>query len=392
MGARFTSDTRNDGRFHSFCMSLLPSYPLIFLPESIKTNLATKSQRLIKQSPKGLRPFEATQRIETKLLPLKTAVSYLKYLGYCFSGIVGCLSIADLLRGATLLELLPGLLLLGIKTLLITGLVRWVEILDRAQREDRQQQQKLYWQQNQRNNDSYYENYPDRLQQEFKQANPHLRLNQSTKREPLYNHKFERGTNKKEAQKGVSEKHFMGFLKRYFPDCEIVTDYFALNDKIGYESDFSLITPDGRLGVDIEIDEPYAGRSKEPHHCQDDDKDRNRNNYFLERGWIVLRVSEYQVVRYPESCCQAIAILLDKLGYGSYLPPLKVFDELPSDSSWTSAMAKSMSVRKYRELYLDKAGLFKYDPKREKRNARKSVKKRSKSPAPRYRPKLRKKA
>jgi hypothetical protein len=50
----------------------------------------------------------------------------------------------------------------------------------------------------------------------------------------------------------------------------------------------------------------------------------------------VIRFSEYQVVRHPESCCRLIALVLSKLGCDRYLEPLKDFANLPTDRAWTS--------------------------------------------------------
>ena len=82
----------------------------------------------------------------------------------------------------------------------------------------------------------------------------------------------------------------------------------------------------------------------------------------------MIRFSEYQVVRHPESCCCLIALVLSKLGCDRYLEPLKDFANLPTDRAWTLSSVKGMVARKYRESYLAKAGLFTYDAVREKRN------------------------
>lgn len=360
-------------------MSFVSNYPLIFLPESIKTNLAEQpKQSLSRPKLKKQLEFTPTQPVRHKQLPIKKFVTLFKYIGWLFSSIVGISVLNDVLQGETLSQVLPGIMLLIVKSLLVTAAVQWANKLERAQQEDLRQQQQRYWQENQRNNQDYHVRVSDQLRQKFEEANPHLKLNRSLKRSPLYNHSFERGI-EQEAQKGVSEKHFLKFLNRYFADCEITCDYFALNESIGYTTDFSLITPDGRLGIDLEIDEPYEGKSKKPHHCQDNNKDRNRDRYFLERGWVVVRLSEYQVVRTPESCCKLIAALLDKLGYDVYLPHLLCFEDLFLDSSWTSTSAQSMVARKYREIYLDKAGLFKYNAPREKRNVQKYARNSKKS-------------
>lgn len=49
-------------------------------------------------------------------------------------------------------------------------------------------------------------------------------------------------------------------------------------------------------------------------HFVEAEKDSKRNNFFINKGWLVIRFSEEQVVRHPHSCCktvaQAIALVL----------------------------------------------------------------------------------
>lgn len=369
-------------------MSFLPTYPLIFLPDEVKANLeakATPTKPAVNKlqhgriEPRQSRPpqklaiqpkFDPPVRSKIKLVKLKEAVGVIRYLGWFFTGTVSVLLIGELLAGAEVIDLVPGIILLCLKTGLILALNHGANYLEQAQQDDRQELARKYWQDNLAANQDYYQQLPDLLRDNHLKANPRLKLslrerNKSKTSTPKL--KVNRGIAKTEAQKGVSEAYFFTYLQRYFADCELNSDYFALNDAIGYTTDFSLIFPEG-YALDIEIDEPYEGKSKAPHHCQDDDKDRNRNNYLCKLGWIVIRFSEYQVVRHPESCCRLIALVLSKLGCDRYLEPLKDFANLPTDRAWTSSSVKGMVARQYRESYLAKAGLFTYDAAREKRN------------------------
>ena len=389
-------------------MSFLPTYPLVFLPNRIKANLEAKvtptkptanklqhgrgslpRKPYPKVSLKGYtsiyplgrqsRPpqklaiqpkFNPPVRSKIKLVKFKEAVGVIRYLGWFFTGTVSVLLIKELLAGAEVIDLVPGIILLCLKTGLILALNHGANYLEQAQKDDRQELARKYWQDNLAANQDYYQQLPQLLRDNHLKVNPQLKLslrerNKSKTSTPKL--KVNRGIAKTEAQKGVSEAYFFTYLQRYFADCELNSDYFALNDAIGYTTDFSLIVPGG-YAIDIEIDEPYEGKSKAPHHCQDNDKDRNRNNYLLQQGWIVIRFSEYQVVRHPESCCCLIALVLSKLGCDRYLEPLKDFANLPTDRAWTSSSVKGMVARKYRESYLAKAGLFTYDAAREKRN------------------------
>ena len=42
-------------------------------------------------------------------------------------------------------------------------------------------------------------------------------------------------------------------------------------------------------------------------------KDNQRNQFFLEKNWVVIRFSELQVVKYPDSCCKAIARIISQI-------------------------------------------------------------------------------
>lgn len=373
-------------------MSFTSHYPVILLPEKIEANLVKQPSRSRSQE-KEQKEIISVKPPAALIKPLRInwLVKAVRFLGWGFTGVVAFSFLASLLQDNSPLEYLSGLILLLLTILVVITAIDWAKRLKRAVNADSLEHENKRWRDNKKHNQNYHRQCRRLLQQQFRQANPNLQLNPYRQKEPLHKHTFERGISKAEAPKGVSEQYFLGFLRKYFPDCELTTDYFALNAKIGYTTDFSLITADQKLGIDIEIDEPYEGKNKTPHHCTDNNKDRNRNHYLLEKGWVVIRLSEYQVVHYPQSCCHLIAELLAKLGYDSYLLALTNVMALPKDTTWSSVTVKPMIARKYRELYLDKAGLFRYDPDREKRNAKQRRRKNKKTSKPKYRLKLSKK-
>ena len=170
---------------------------------------------------------------------------------------------------------------------------------------------------------------------------------------------MERKAVESSAQKGVSEAYLEKYLRHYFPTCQIVEDCLPIpNFKYHYSTDFSIVAPEG-VAIDLEIDEPYEGKSKKPHHCWDNDRDYKRNRFFVERGWIVLRISEYQVVHQPKSICALIGKVLAKTtGNQDYRSGFKGIERLKEDSLWSENDAKKMAKRKYRENYLEKAGIY----------------------------------
>lgn len=161
-----------------------------------------------------------------------------------------------------------------------------------------------------------------------------------------------------QARQGVSEQRFLQYLQQYFEEVVQAAEFKIPSSQRSYSADFTVIhTPSG-LGIDVEIDEPYAGKSKKPTHCCDADSDMRRNQLFLEWNWIVVRFTEKQVVQAPLSCCkflaQAIAFVT---GDRSYLKQLETEPDLLSVKPWTTREARAMAKRNYRLTYLPGFGV-----------------------------------
>jgi hypothetical protein len=159
-----------------------------------------------------------------------------------------------------------------------------------------------------------------------------------------------------EVQQGVSEKQFFVYLCRYFSDlCDFcMGGEFAVPGKsFSYTADFILIHRATGLAIDIEIDEPYDGKTGKPHHCVDRNKDNQRNQFFLERDWVVIRFSELQIVKYPDACCKVIAKIVFQIT-GDYrsLVKLQNVKELLPHKQWKVKEAVYMAKTKFRNSYL----------------------------------------
>ncbi len=156
-----------------------------------------------------------------------------------------------------------------------------------------------------------------------------------------------------EARQGVSEAKFLEYLKRYFSQVTQAAEFPIPESKRNYSADFLIVHSATGLGIDCEIDEPYALRSKQPTHCLNKPEDYWRNHFFLERGWIVVRFTERQVVEAPLSCCKAIAnVIADVTGDKSYLEQLESVPDLLPYKAWTTSEAKKMAKKDYRLSYL----------------------------------------
>ena len=155
-----------------------------------------------------------------------------------------------------------------------------------------------------------------------------------------------------DAPEGVSEKDFYQLSKRVFPN--IVQGIAFQNPKFPhpYSADFLIVHTSG-LSIDIEIDEPYVGNTKAPHHCIDQGKDHIRNQFFTNNNWVVIRFSEKQVVKYPYRCCKVIAQVIAKVsGDCTFGRKLKEMPPLPSEPMWTIKQAKKWAKENYRKTYL----------------------------------------
>ena len=158
------------------------------------------------------------------------------------------------------------------------------------------------------------------------------------------------------ATRGWSEDKFGDHLRRYFPG----KIHSGLTLKIPnfdhpYTPDFAYFDSSLNLYIDIEVDEPYAHKTKEPTHYIGARRDDNRNHFFLCKGWFVIRFSEEQVVRYPQSCCKTIAsTIAEVLGDNSVLNQFANVPSLQEMSRWSQMEAEVMAAEGYRKKYLTK--------------------------------------
>ena len=168
-----------------------------------------------------------------------------------------------------------------------------------------------------------------------------------------------RSSKKSEAKVGLSEEFFLKHLAKLpLGRVEFGHEYLPPGYSRPYSADIELIIHNG-LGIQIEIDEPYVGNTRQPHHCCDSDKDIKRDLYFLSLGWIIIRFSERQVVTNPHACCGVIAeTIVNLTGNVSLSYLAKLSKNLQPESQWTAAESRLMSRNEVRERYLSRAGLW----------------------------------
>ncbi len=182
------------------------------------------------------------------------------------------------------------------------------------------------------------------------------------------------------AQTGVSESHFAKYLTEYFGDLVQQGEELTIpGTKYKYSTDFSIVDRATGLRLDVEIDEPYEGRTKQPHHCSDDNRDTNRNHFFLNANWVVIRFSEEQVVCYPNSCCRAIAeVIKDIKGDDRYFQRLVNCPVLQPQRRWDNTYARQLAEWDYRLKYLKEAGVYFPAPGQSKQKSKRLRPKRKK--------------
>lgn len=150
---------------------------------------------------------------------------------------------------------------------------------------------------------------------------------------------------KRYIRRGKSEAMFHRYLVECFGSAIQTDRKLDVLDvekyNISYYPDFVYHDESG-LYIAIEVDEPYDEQQDKPLHCVG--KDDNRNNFFVENKWVVIRFSEEQVIKWPELCCKEIALAVYGINKKEYL--VKDFAAtLPRQKKWTEYEAKALASK-----------------------------------------------
>lgn len=157
-------------------------------------------------------------------------------------------------------------------------------------------------------------------------------------------------------RRGFKEESFQNSIQKYLNSDFGVSGIARLNtgkDTRPFEPDIAIIGKGtANIRIDIEIDEPYAGITRQPTHCKGDDT--IRDTYFADRGWIVIRFSEYQVHTQEFGCLKFIAQILNKIDAGFNIPTvLSSAADLTREKAWDIVQAQKWEKALYRETYLN---------------------------------------
>ncbi|WP_143069835.1 PDDEXK family nuclease [Hymenobacter actinosclerus] len=166
-------------------------------------------------------------------------------------------------------------------------------------------------------------------------------------------------------KKGYYENNVYGILIERFNDLTLV-NYSAQSEENEVHlyaplPDFVIHDSHYNYSIVIEIDEPYELNMGYPIHCIGYDDDRDK--YFLERNWFIIRFSESQFVNYPQECCDVIKHFIDYITANSeaqeiYQPNYSNIQE----KAWSYEDAIHMESVDYRETYLPELNLYRNHP------------------------------
>lgn len=188
-----------------------------------------------------------------------------------------------------------------------------------------------------------------------------LLLDSLAERENIYNFKIDDSANK-----GLSESYFLSYLQKWFDyPWRIIEHCQFQGERYTPTADFILINDNLKLGIDLEIDEPYTLKESMPIHLVEDRKYIIRDKFFLRLGYIVIRFAEYQIAKYPDYCCLHIVRVLNQfldrdmkisIPHETEIQPLK-----PQDwkvKTWTQRESQIMAANKIRDRYLEPVKAF----------------------------------
>jgi hypothetical protein len=148
--------------------------------------------------------------------------------------------------------------------------------------------------------------------------------------------------------KGYKEKDFYQAILAHIPELEVDIDLHMAIPFFNkpYEPDIVLIDQNLNLYIDIEIDEPYDGYYRFPRH--EVEKDENRDLFFTESGWIVIRFTERQIHLQERECIAYIKDVLNSI----YTYELEETSNCVPEPQWDYQQAIQWEKSHYREKYL----------------------------------------
>lgn len=164
-------------------------------------------------------------------------------------------------------------------------------------------------------------------------------------------------------RQGRSESYFDYKLDKYFRRF-IHRNQTVLDSSRNYpyQPDYAIIIPEddgivsgtkrAAIHIDIEIDEPYTFSNGGFIACHAIGMDDNRNDYFLSKGWDIIRFTEKQVALYPNACCKFISEhLYHRTGLQVWKENFTLTEDIPEIEMWDRNASLNMYQAQIREHY-----------------------------------------
>jgi hypothetical protein len=146
--------------------------------------------------------------------------------------------------------------------------------------------------------------------------------------------------------RGRSEIFFLTKLYDVFKT-QVQVDVIPDIGKNPFQPDIVLICNETGYHIDIEIDEPYSVDNGKPiHHDRSNDEERNR--FFLDLNWAVIRFSEKQIIENKDECIELIQNVL----FAIRNKKSTFQNNVPRSKKWSYEEALIMSNSNYRNNYL----------------------------------------
>ncbi|MFC7347009.1 DUF559 domain-containing protein [Chryseobacterium zhengzhouense] len=139
----------------------------------------------------------------------------------------------------------------------------------------------------------------------------------------------------------------------------LIRDYYNDNNDREidyYVTDFTYIK--NNLKIDIEIDEPYSIKTRTPYHLNDS----QRNKFFTDKNWVVIRFSESQIIEQSHECCAAIELIAEGILSGDLEIISKGKSFVRKERKWHEGNIDDLIKGRYREKCLQKFEILKQNP------------------------------
>lgn len=144
-------------------------------------------------------------------------------------------------------------------------------------------------------------------------------------------------------QRGALENNLFASLMKLYPE------YIKVDTVVNYYYPDMTLDINGKVFIDIEIDEPYDYKTKiETHYIGS--KDDERNNWFVQNNWFVLRFSEFQIKNNLTKCIDIVneVVQFTLTGNTIHFVNLNNLTKEIQMPLWSKEEARLMAINNYR--------------------------------------------